>query len=190
MAEDSDLEKTEQASPKRLEKAREDGDVPRSRELATTAVLFGMGLSLLAMGKPLQQAMRSLLEEGLIFDRATAFDFNILIMKISHDIAELLVSFIPLAIIMLLIPILASFVIGGLVFSGKALAPNLARLNPMQGLANLFSTNSLMELIKAIFKTLLVSAVAYFVLIKNIEPMLTITSLPLNAGIGEVCICY
>jgi len=186
MAEDSDLEKTEQASPKRLEKAREDGDVPRSRELSTTAILLAMGLSMLAMGNPLQLAMRSSLEDGLSFDRAAAYDFNVLIMKISHGIGELLISFIPLALIMLLIPILSSLMIGGLVFSGKALTPNFSRLNPIKGLANLFSSNALMELVKAIFKTILVAVVAYFVLLKNIEPMLSITRLPLNAGIGEV----
>lgn len=186
MAEDSDLEKTEQATPKRLEKAREDGDVPRSRELSTTTVLLAMGLSLLAMGNPLQLALRSSLKEGLTFDRVAAFDFNVLIMKISNEILNLIISFSPLALIMLLIPLISASLIGGLVFSGKALAPNFSRLNPIKGLANLFSTNSLMELIKAIFKTILVGAVGYFVLIKNIEPMLSITKLPINAGISQV----
>lgn len=186
MAEDSDLEKTEQATPKRLEKAREDGDVPRSRELSTTTVLLAMGLSLLAMGNPLQLALRSSLKEGLTFDRVAAFDFNVLIMKISNEILNLIISFSPLALIMLLIPLISASLIGGLVFSGKALAPNFSRLNPIKGLANLFSTNSLMELIKAIFKTILVGAVGYFVLIKNIEPMLSVTKLPINAGISQV----
>ena len=58
MADDSDLEKTEQASPKRLESAREEGDVPRSRELATVAVLFAAGLSLLMMGGHLNKALK------------------------------------------------------------------------------------------------------------------------------------
>lgn len=186
MAEDSDLEKTEQATPKRLEKAREDGDVPRSRELSTTAILLGMGIAILAMGKPLGQAMRTSLEEGLMFDRAAAYDFNVLIMKISNGIGELLISFLPLALIMLFIPIASSLLIGGLVFSNKAVAPNFGRLNPIKGLKNLFSANALVELVKAILKTLLVAVVAYFVLIKNIEPLLSVARLPINAGIGEI----
>ena len=50
MAEESDLEKTEDASPRRLEKAREEGDVPRSRELATFAVLMAATLGLWMTG--------------------------------------------------------------------------------------------------------------------------------------------
>ena len=73
MAEDSDLEKTEQASPKRLENAREEGDVPRSRELATCAVLFSAGLGLLMMGSQLNLALKETLSTGLHFERALAF---------------------------------------------------------------------------------------------------------------------
>ena len=58
MAEDSDLEKTEQASPKRLEKAREEGDVPRSKELATVTVLLAAGLGMLMLGSHLNDADR------------------------------------------------------------------------------------------------------------------------------------
>ncbi|MEI2615887.1 MAG: EscU/YscU/HrcU family type III secretion system export apparatus switch protein [Methylotenera sp.] len=59
MAEDSDLEKTEQASPKRLETAREEGDVPRSRELATVTVLFAAGLSFWMMGGQSEQRFKN-----------------------------------------------------------------------------------------------------------------------------------
>lgn len=73
MAEESDLEKTEDASPKRLEKAREEGDVPRSRELATVTVLLAAGLAMLMMGGQLVDALKTSMSSGLSFQRAYAY---------------------------------------------------------------------------------------------------------------------
>jgi len=69
LAEDSDLEKTESASPRRLEKAREEGDVPRSRELATFAVLAAAALGLWTSGEAIVNQLKHLLRQSLSFQR-------------------------------------------------------------------------------------------------------------------------
>lgn len=186
MAEDSDLEKTEQASPKRLEKAREEGDVPRSRELATCTVLFAAGLGMLMMGGQLNQALKTSMSAGLRFDRAMAYDPVVLLMKIADTIYTLLLAFAPLALILLITAIVSPALIGGWVFSGKALAPQFGRLNPIRGLGNLFSKNSAVELIKSIAKTILVATVAYIVVSHDMEPILSLSLLPLKTGISQV----
>ena len=89
MAEDSDLEKTEEASPKRIEKAREEGNVPRSRELATCTVLFSAGLGLLMLGGQLNQALKDTMTSGLSFERSLAFEPTLLLMKISSMIKNI-----------------------------------------------------------------------------------------------------
>ncbi len=186
MAEESDLEKTEQASPKRLEKAREEGDVPRSRELATVTVLLAAGLSILMMTEQLNQALKTSMSAGLSFDRAMAYDPILLLMKITNGIYELILAFAPLALILLIVAVASPALIGGWVFSGKAIAPKFGKLNPMKGLSNMFSKNAAVELIKSIAKTLLVATVAYFVVSHDIEPILSLSSLPVQTGVSQV----
>lgn len=186
MADDSDLEKTEQASPKRLENAREEGDVPRSRELATCTVLFAAGLSLLMMGNHLNQALKTTLSAGLRFNRTEAFEPLVLLMKIADSINALLLAFAPFAFILVAVAIAAPIIIGGWVFSSKVFVPQFSRLNPMQGLGNLFSKNSAVELIKSIAKTLLVATVAYTVISRDMEPILSLSLLPLKTSIAQV----
>jgi len=186
MAEDSDLEKTEQASPKRLEKAREEGDVPRSRELATCAVLFAAGLSLMMMGDHLNKALKASMSAGLRFDRSMAFDPIVLLMKMTDTIYTLLIAFAPFALVILAVAVASPILIGGWVFSGKAFVPQFSRLNPMKGLGNLFSKNSAVELIKSIAKTILVASVAYVVVSRDMEPILSLSLLPLKSSISQV----
>ena len=186
MAEDSDLEKTEQASPKRLEKAREEGDVPRSRELATVTVLFSAGMGILVMGDHLNQALKNSMTAGLNFDRTAAFDPIVLLMRTADNIYSLLLAFAPLALIIIMMAIAAPIVIGGWVFSGKAFVPQFSRLNPISGLSNMMSKNAAIELIKSIAKTLVVATVAYIVISHDMAPILSLSLLPLKTSITQV----
>lgn len=186
MAEDSDLEKTEPASQKRLDKAREEGDIPRSRELATVAVLFSSGIYLMMMGDHMKDALLKAMSSGMQFDRAAAFDPIVLLMKISGTITDLLIAFAPMAAFILAIAVGAPIVIGGWVFSAKAFMPKFAKLNPITGISNMFSKNALAELIKSIAKTILVAIVAYMVVRKDLEPILSLSLMPLHDGLALV----
>lgn len=186
MAEDSDLEKTEQASPKRLESAREEGDVPRSRELVTCAVLFTAGLSLLMMGSQLNQALKDTISSGLHFERALAFEPTLLLMKTSSIISSLLLAFLPFALILIAVAIASPILLGGWVFSTNALLPQFSRLNPMQGISNLISKNSAVELIKSIVKALLVATVGYKVISHDMEPILSLSLMSVESSVSQV----
>jgi flagellar biosynthetic protein FlhB len=186
MAEESDLEKTEDASPKRLEKAREEGDVPRSRELATVTVLLAAGFAMLMMGGQLADALKTSMSSGLSFQRAYAYDPMLLLMKISDNIYNLLLAFSPLALILFFVAIASPALIGGWVFSEKALIPKFGKLNPITGFSNMFSKNSAAELVKSIAKAILVGLVSYVVISHDMESILSLSLLPLNESIAEV----
>lgn len=186
MAEESDLEKTEPASPKRLEKAREEGDVPRSRELATVTVLLTSGLAYLMMGDSLNQALKTSMLAGLSFDRQIAYDPNALLVKIADNIYELVIAFSPFALVLIIVAIASPALIGGWVFSGKALMPKFSKLNPATGISNMFSKNSAVELVKSIAKAALVSTVAYMVIAHDLEPIMSLTTMPIKSSAAEV----
>jgi flagellar biosynthesis protein FlhB len=182
VAEDSDLEKTEPASPRRLEQAREEGDVPRSRELATCTVLLAAGLGFWFSGEQLIRRLNSMLTAGLTLEREQAFDFSLLLTRIIPGLIDVLIGLAPLAGILLLVAVGSPLLIGGWLFSTKALMPNFARLNPISGIGNMFSTRSLVELVKAILKATLIGVIAWIVISGQTEEMLALSAEPLHTG--------
>lgn len=182
MAEDSDAEKTEPASSKRLEQAREEGDVPRSRELATFAVLMTAGAGLWFAGEGVVRQINAALVSGLALEREQVFNSDVLINRIGHDVGAVLLACLPLGIAVMLVALASPLLIGGWLFSAKAFTPNFLKLNPIKGLGNMFSVNALVELLKAIGKTVVVGCVAWLVVANEKDAVLGLAVEPLRAG--------
>jgi flagellar biosynthesis protein FlhB len=185
VAEESDLEKSEQASSTRLEKAYEEGDVPRSRELATCVLLFTAGLSVWGLGSHLNSSMKDLLSAGMTFDSKLAFNTESSLGRLSDQIIDLLIAFAPLGLALMVAAIAAPILVGGWNFSTNLLAPNFERLDPIKGMGNLFSQNSLVELVKAIAKAILIGVVAYFVIAADFAQLITLSLVPVEVGLAE-----
>jgi flagellar biosynthetic protein FlhB len=182
MAEDSDAERTEPASEKRLRQAREDGDIPRSREVATFTVLMTAGAGLWMMGGGLVDKLSSVLERGLSLDREQVYNPNVLIERIAADVGGVLLACLPLAGAVMLMMLASPLLIGGWNFSAKAFTPNFGKLNPLRGLGNMVSTNALVELLKAVAKTLLVGAVAWFVVMSQKDAVIGLVTEPFGTA--------
>ena len=182
MAEDSDLERTEPASQQRIDKAREDGDVPRSRELATMTILLAAGGGLYVTGDSLVRQINSTLAAGLSFDRSQAFDFNLLQSHLGAHLLDLLIAFAPLAGLLMLVALASPLLIGGWLFSTQALMPDFGRISLFKGLGRLVSTNALVELGKAVAKAVLVTTVSYLVMKHQIDAVLGLMVEPARAG--------
>jgi flagellar biosynthetic protein FlhB len=182
MAGDSEQERTEPASQRRLEQAREEGDIPRSRELATCAVLFAAGAGLMFTGDALVRQMNRLVASGMSFDRAQLFDFNLLLGRLADDLAGVLLAFAPLAALLFIVAIASPILIGGWIFSGSALTPKFNRLNPLSGLGNMVSARAGVELLKAIAKSMLVGIVSWIVISGHVDAMLALSVEPVKAG--------
>src|SRR5512134_1573559 len=101
MAEDSDLERTEEPSQRRLDQAREEGQVARSRELSTFAVLLAGGGGLWMMGASLSAQLTKLLRDGLTLDAGLAFNSGLLLPRLYALSLETLVAFTPLLLLLL-----------------------------------------------------------------------------------------
>lgn len=183
MAEESDLEKTEDPSPTRLEKAREEGDIPRSRELATCAVLLAAAAGFAAFGDGLGTSMMRMLSDSLSFSREMAFIDTLPLESMQVDISKLLLSFLPLMALLVAVALASPILIGGWSMTLKSVAPNLTRFNPLTGLGNMFSMNALVELLKAVGKTLLVGTVSFLVIWSMFPTLLTLSSLTVERGI-------
>jgi flagellar biosynthetic protein FlhB len=169
MAEESDLEKTEPASPRRLEKAREEGNVARSRELVTFVLLATAVAGLWAMAGPLGSHFRATLGHGLRFERAAAFDSSFMLTQAGLLAMQALVAMAPLMGMLVLAALVAPLMLGGWLFSTQAIGPKFDKLDPIAGIKRLFSTQSLAELFKALAKSLLIGGVAWVVIMDGMD---------------------
>lgn len=183
MAEESDLEKTEPASSRRLEQAREEGNLPQSRELAAFLVLAaGMG-ALWSMSGWLSSRTTVLLRDGLTISRTAVFDPNFMFNTFVHQATEGLVILMPIFVLTIVGAIAGPIMIGGWNVSSKALEFNFERLNPLNGIKRIFSMQGVAEMVKAILKSLLVGIVIYWVVRHEQDQLFTLMAMPIEIGI-------
>lgn len=185
MADDSDAEKTEPASAKRLEQAREEGDVPRSREVATFTVLMAAGAGLWVMGDSVIRQLEAVLVSGLTLDQEQIFNSDVLFRRIGMDLVQVLIACLPLGVAVMVVALASPLLVGGWLFSAKSFTPNFNKLNPISGISNMFSKNALVELVKAVLKTVVVGFVAWLVVLKYKDAVIGLSVEPLKLGIAH-----
>jgi flagellar biosynthetic protein FlhB len=183
MAEESDLEKTEPASPRRLEKAHEEGQVARSRELVTFVMLSTGAAALWTMGEMMGRHFASALRNGLQFERASAFDASHMLVQAGTALLHALLALMPLLAMMLVAALVAPMLLGGWLLSGKSLLPKFSKLNPVAGLARMFSTEALAELVKTMVKSVLIGGIAWWVLSGKLPAIMGLMNEPLHAAL-------
>ncbi len=183
MADESDLEKTEPASARRLEKAREEGQVVRSRELATLIMLMSGVVGLWTLGGTLASKLDAVLHASLAFEPAIAFDTTRMMSRFGIAVWEGLLAFLPLLLFFGAAALAGPMLLGGWMFSAKSFAPDFSRLSPLKGLGRLFSSQSLVELAKAIAKALLVGSVAGWVLWRRLPEAIALMSAPIHEAL-------
>lgn len=186
MAEESDLEKTEPASSRRLEQAREEGNLPQSRELMAFLVLAAGVGGLWALSGWLSSRTTTLLRDGLTLTRESAFDPAILFDRFSHIAGEGLITLAPLFLLTVVGAIAGPMMIGGWNFSAKPLQLNFGRMDPLSGLKRIVSMNGVAELVKAVLKALLVGLVIWWVIRHEQDKLFALIAMPVEASVPEL----
>lgn len=165
MAENEDgQEKTEDPTSKKLEEAREKGQVARSRELGSVVVMLFGALGLIFFGGMLLDACRDVFQLNFSVDREALMDPDVGMHKLLESGQRVVMALIPFFIVLALSAIFIPPMVGGFNFSMQALAPKLSKLNPLSGLKRMFSAQSLMELGKSLGKFFLVATAAVLIL--------------------------
>jgi flagellar biosynthetic protein FlhB len=186
MADENDFERTEAASLRRLEQAREEGHVARSQELTTFAMLMAGGGSLWLLGGQLFEQLRVLTRHGLQLDGVAASDAAQMTSRL-HDLAfDGLLAMAPLLAVLLVVALAAPQLLSGWLFSWDALRVDLQRLDPIAGFARILSWRGVAELVKALVKSALITVVAAAVMWHYREPLQQLVLLPAAAAIAQV----
>ncbi len=184
MAEDSDLERTEPASSRRLEQAREEGQVPQSRDLSTFLVLISGTVALWVTGSWMSQRLSSVLSRGLAFGHAEAFDSSLMGKSLENLSNEAVVALLPLFLALIIGAVAGPFAIGGAAFTPTALEPKFSRLNPMSFVGRVFSWNGVAELLKSLAKVTIVGLVVWWVVRQHQEQLFSLFGASLRSGLA------
>lgn len=185
MSEESDVEKTEDPTPQRLEKAREEGQFPRSRELTSVLLLIiGWGLLLLG-GAQLAHQFQSLLKQGLQIERATAFDPSLMLMQAGALLRAGMMALLPLAVGLFITAVTAPTLLGGVKLSAKVFKFDVGRLSLIKGLKRMLSAQTLSELLKGVLKVTLATLACGVFLMSNKNAFIHLLWQPLGSGIHD-----
>ena len=169
MAEESDQEKNLPASERRIEQAREEGNVVRSRELVTAAVILG-ALAVFHFGSEwLSETGQAIMRQGLSFNHASAHDAAAMFQQLGALGLMALKIILPLGFVTALLALGSSMALGGWNFTTKSLLPDLTKLSPMRGLGNIFSWNGFGELVKAILKSIFLGGIGVWLIWRDRE---------------------
>lgn len=185
MADESHLERTEPASPRRLEQAREEGQVARSAELNTFVMLLTGAGGLWLTGEHLYAQLRSVVKSGLTFDADGLASSGQMLEPLGRLAGDALLACAPLLVLLVIAALAAPQLLGGWLFTANALRFDFQRIDPIAGFGRLFSWHALAELAKALAKAALVSAVAVAVLWHYKDPLLELAALPLESAAAQ-----
>lgn len=157
-------EKTEGPTPKRKQKAFDDGQVLRSREFATALVVLA-GCGWLALfGPALMAACKGLMITSFSFGSGDIDDFQPMrsLAIAGWQIAPPMIAMFAIAV---LAAIFSQVGLGALTFNGKLMAPKASRINPASGLKRIFGPQGWVELGKSLLKVILLGSIGYYMLI-------------------------
>jgi flagellar biosynthetic protein FlhB len=183
---DSAQDRNLPASERKKSRAREDGQIPRSRDLGHFAALAAGGALLMVAARPLSGWMQDMLSAGLRFNHDTIANPAMMGEQFRQLVLQGLVVIVPMGVLMCAVAILAAVLGGGWNLSFKALQPSLGRFNPIAGIGRMFSRQHLIDLAKMILLALIIGAVGAAYLKSQWQGLTQLLSMPLPEGISTL----
>ena len=164
MAESDGQERTEDATPRRLQQAKEKGQVARSKELASASVLIVGAIALMWFGESMSKAMFETMGRLFSLSREEIFDTSKLFDVAGGALVNLLFPLFLILLTLFIAAMIGAAGVGGISFSAQAAMPKASKMNPLSGIKRMFGLQSWVELIKSILKVALVSGVAIYLI--------------------------
>ncbi len=183
MANDS-AERTEEPTARRLKRARDEGQVARSIDLSTAAVMLAAVLMLFTLGGVWFNQLSKLFAAGLVWDRTLLETPALLPQAFASQLGHALLLVLPVLLVTLVVAILAAGATGGYLFSLQAILPKFSKLSPLTGLKRMLGVNAAVELLKSVAKFSLIAGVLLLLLEKHLSALVHIGSMGMQQGIA------
>ena len=173
------------ASERKLEKAREEGQVARSRDLGHFAAVAGGAGVVVAFAPAVAATLRDMFAASLRFDRASALDAQAMGDRLGRATLDWALAALPIGVVLIGVALVAAFAMGGIVWSWKPMAPKFEAIDPLQGFARLVSRRQIVDALKASLLAIVVCAIGGGWLAGHVGAMTDLLAMPLPAAIGS-----
>ena len=180
---ESGQDKTEDPTEKRKKDSREKGEIARSKELNTLAIMLAGSAGLLIFGGALAQDMMELMRYNFSLSRDVLLNPDSMGAFLLHSGKIALIALQPVLLTLLIAALVGPISLGGWLFAAGSLAPKFSRMNPAAGIKRMFSAKALVELLKALAKFFIILIVALLVLKSDIDDLLRIAHEPLELAV-------
>ena len=174
------------ATAQRLKKTREQGQIPRSKDLANLSVLGGGAVLLMVLLPTGFGLMLDALNAQLRFDHRALLQPQLMMERLTGGFGHGLMVYLPLGVATIALALGVSFASGSWALSTHPIAPDLTRLSPLAGLGRLFSKQQLVETVKLVFMTAIVGTVGWHFLSSHIQAFSGLLMLPLEGSLGQL----
>ncbi|UUM32310.1 flagellar biosynthesis protein FlhB [Vibrio japonicus] len=182
----SSQDKTEQASAQKIKKARNEGQIPRAKEFTTAVIFLAVALFFYSQLDTFWQSISGVFRFNMQLTKQDLADPNRLIDHIGQSLAIIIELLLPLFIVIVIFTVSSTMVLGGWMFRPANIQPKLSKLNPISGIKRMFSTRSLVELVKSTLKVSMIFALLYGYLDNHLQPLIGMQRLPLNQGLTMI----
>ena len=184
MSEKSSSEPTEEPTSRKLQNARDDGQVARSIELPAAAVTIGAILVLYMIGSAWMARIANVFAKGFTFDRKTLDNPDLLMTSFAYQIGESFLLIVPILLVTAVVAVLASGATGGYLFSLKSVMPNFGKLSPLEGVKRMFGSRAIMELGKSVLKFTLVATVLWLLISRQLDALMHLGQMGLEPALA------
>ncbi len=186
MAEETGQERSEEPTPKRIQESRDKGQVPRSKELNSMALLLAASGGFFLLGEKMLLGLSELFIHGLHIKNIKQMDNSIMIEKIGGALFDSIVIMAPMLALLIVITLLTPLALGGWSFSMKAISFKFEKIDPIKGIGRIFSIKGLMEFFKVLAKFFLITIVSGMLLWLLIEEIMGLSGEPLDVALAHV----
>ncbi len=186
MSEESDLEKTEEPSEQKLQRAREDGQLPRSKELATFAVTMTGVALLIVLGDRIMDSLNGIIRREFIFDQKTLLQEGLINEHFRQGMVDMIIMLMPVLGALMVASIGPTLLLGGWNFTLNPIGFKFNKLNPGPGIKRMFSVSAVMEGGKAVLKSALIGGISTWVIWLEMGQIIQLITLPLDESISRM----
>ncbi|MEZ8143224.1 flagellar biosynthesis protein FlhB [Enterovibrio norvegicus FF-33] len=183
MSEQSSQDKSEQASDQKIKKARGEGQIPRAKEFTTAVIFLAVSAYFYSQLPAIWEAISGVFRFNMSLTKADLENPLQAIEHVGHSLGILIELLLPMFLLIIVTTVLSSLILGGWMFRPANVLPKLSKLDPIKGIGRMFSTRSLVELIKSTLKVAVIASVLYGFLDNKLQPLLGMQNLPLNQGV-------
>ena len=184
---DEENDRTEQPTSRKLEKAREEGNVAKSQEIPTAVVLAAALIVFTYTGSWMYRSLSALMTDSFRAMATTEIETNSLLQTLAPFLFDGLVVLVPLMLATMIVGSASFIAQFGLLFSAKPVTPDLNRINPGSGVKRLFSFRAVFDAIKGSAKVILVGYIVYLALRNNMDLILGLAGMPVPTVVENIC---